>query len=92
MNQKSYLTTAEARAAGLPSADEQIERFNQAVRAERSITLSDGHTTTADASRLASDMLDLAEEYAGRGYDITAARLSEGAAIIDMLIAKVEAA
>lgn len=32
---KSYLTSAEAQAKGLPSVDEQIERYNQAVRAER---------------------------------------------------------
>jgi len=30
-----FLTTAEHRAAGLPSADEQIERYNKAVAADR---------------------------------------------------------
>lgn len=56
------------------------------------VTLSDGHTTTEDAARVASEMLDLAEECANAGRDTIAARLSEGAAMIDMLLAKVGAA
>lgn len=91
-NEKSFLTSAEAQARGLPSLDEQIERYNQAVRTERAIVLSDGRTTLADASRVASEMHELAEECANAGYDTITARLSEGAAIIEMLVAKVEAA
>jgi hypothetical protein len=56
------------------------------------IVLSDGHTTTADALRVATEMHELAEECANAGHDITGGRLSEGAAIIEMLVAKVEAA
>lgn len=32
---KAYLTSAEAQAMGFPTVDEQIERFNKAVRASR---------------------------------------------------------
>lgn len=91
MGDRMYLTTAEARAKGLPSVDEQIERHNRQVRADRAV-LSDGHTTLADAQRAASEMHELAEECANAGHDITAARLSEGAAIIEMLVAKLQAA
>lgn len=52
------------------------------------IVLGDGHTTVKHALELANEMHDLAEERAEETDDEAAGLLSEGAAVIEMLAAK----
>jgi hypothetical protein len=53
-----------------------------------SIVLADGHTTVKEAFEVANEMHDRAEELANECADSDAGLMSKGAAIIEMLAAK----
>jgi len=55
------------------------------------IVLADGHTTVKEAFEVANEMHDMAEEEANACNDDLAGMLSKGAAIIEMLAAKLGA-
>lgn len=54
-----------------------------------SIVLADGHTTVKEAFEVANEMHDMAEEEANSCNDGIASTLSKGAAIIEMMAAKI---
>lgn len=82
---KSYLTSAEAQAMGFPTVDEQIERFNKAVRTSRAAALyQDADRRDADVFLNLRKIEIMAREFfAAGGYRAStrhAINASQGAA------------